>query len=357
MFLAFAWLGTFLIPLTIGYLGNQVAPNSPYLVWIWANLDGRHLIDIATKGYENFNFAYFPLYPSLISLLGYLIKIPHVYLGIFISLASLFGGMIYIHKIVLLDFNEKTAKLSVLLLSIFPLAFFYQAVYTDSLFLFLSTASFYYARKKSWLLSGVFGFLTCLTRLAGIALVVGLFIEWIIQNKPSIKKWKSQVIPLTGLLLASLGFFSYLAYLEVSHGSFLLFQKSFSAWQQSSIVFPPQVIFRYLKIFLSVNPKEFIYWIAALEFVCTFAYFALSYYVARKIRLSYGVFMFLLYLLVTFTGTFAGMPRYALHTFPIFIALAVLTKNNKPLFYALCSLFFFLGAIFTTLFTRGYFLT
>lgn len=360
MFLIFAWVGAFLIPLRYGYLGNQIAPETPYLAWVWANFDGRHLIEIATYGYENFNFAYFPLFPSLISIFGYAIKVPHIYLGILISLLSLFGAMVYLYKVAKLDFKEKVAKASLLFLSIFPLSFFYQAAYTDSLFLFLSTASFYYARKNKWLLSGLFGGFATATRMAGIALVVGLFVEWLIQNKDSFQAWKRKPLlalqtGFVGIILSSFGLLTYLIYLQVFHGDFLLFQKSFSAWQQSSITFPPQVVFRYLKIFASVNPTQFVFWVAALEFICTISYFALTWYVARKIKLSYGIFMFLLFLLPTFSGTFAGMPRYVLHTFPAFLGLAVLLQSNKLIKMITLCAFILLGLVFTALYTRGYF--
>ena len=362
MFLAFAWLGAFFVPLITGYLGNQVAPNSPYLIWIFANMDGRHLIDIATKGYENFNFAYFPLYPAIVSLIGNAVRVPHVYIGIAVSVLSLLGAAYYLYKIVKLDFEERTARTTILFLAIFPFSFFYQAVYTDSLFLFLSTASFYYARNKQWLLSGVFGYLTCLTRIAGVALPIALLVEWLIENKVTIKNLQAKVSPFfktifLTLLLTSLGFISYLVYLQVFHGNFLLFQKSFSAWQQSSIVFPPQVFFRYLKILVSVDKTQFVYWIAVLELVCTLLYSGLAYYTARKIRLSYGVLMFLIILIPSFTGTFAGMPRYALHMFPIFITIAFLLNKYPRYKKVVVALSLVLGFVFTTLFTRGYFLT
>lgn len=362
LFLAFAWLGAFLIPLTIGYLGNQVAPNSPYLVWIFANMDGRHLIDIATKGYENFNFAYFPLYSSIIALTGYTVRVPHVYIGIVVSILSLLGAAYYLYKTVKLDFDEKTARTTILILAIFPFSFFYQAVYTDSLFLFLSTASFYHFRKKDWVLAGVFGYLTTLTRLAGIALPIALLVEWLIVNKVTLKSWQQNIKPFLRsafitLLLTSAGFVSYLLYLQIFHGNFWLFQKSFSAWQQSSIVFPPQVFFRYLKILVSVDKTQFVYWIAVLELVCTILYLGLAYFAARKIRLSYGVLMFLIILIPSFTGTFAGMPRYSLHMFPIFLTIAFLLNKYPKYKKVVVVLSLVLGFVFATLFTRGYFVT
>lgn len=361
MFYLFAWIGMSIVALAEGYLGSQVAPNTPYLVWVFANMDGRHLLDIASKGYEKFNFAYFPLYPAAISFIRNIVLIQYVYIGLFISLACFFGAAFYIYKIVKLDYSESIAKTTILIFSIFPLSFFYQAVYTDSLFVFLSTACFYHFRKKEWMIAGFFGYFMCLTRLVGIALPIVLFTEWFTPNRVTLTTWRKNINPFLkgafiSIMLTSAGFFSYLVYLHIFHGNYLLFQKSFSAWQQSSLVFPPQVFYRYLKILLVVDKSLFVYWISVFELICTFIYLYLSYYAIKKIRLSYGLLMFLIILIPTFTGTFAGMPRYALHMFPIFLTIALLIENNTLLKKAVVVVFVLLGLIFSTIFTRGYFL-
>ena len=129
------------------------------------------------------------------------------------------------------------------------------------------------------------------------------------------------------------------------------------AWNQDSFVFPLQVLFRYLKILFSVSPALFEYWIAVLEFISFLLYMALTFYVLKKIRPSYGIFMFVLLLLVTFTGTLSGGPRYILHLFPAFLALAILVSKNRALKIAIIVLFLILGFILSTLFTRGYYIS
>lgn len=361
LFLALAFFATYFIPVREGYLGGQFDSSIPNLVSVWANFDGRHFLSIATTGYHNTNFAYFPLYPILISLLGYVLPISHVYLGIMISTISFIASLYFLKKIILLDYSLKIANLAIIICCFFPLSFFYHSVYADSLFFLLSILSFYYARKKRWIISGLFGCLVLLTRLSGIALVPALLVEWYLQNKQDHLNWrlvkKFLKNGFLGISMTSLGFVIYLLYLQLSFGDFLLFQKSFSAWGQSGIVFPPQVVFRYIKIFLSIDPQSLVYWVAVLEFVCLFAYLSLSYFVAKKIRLSYGVFMFVLLLLVPLTGTFAGTPRYLLHLFPGFLAIAVQLQNINKYKYIFVFLSIMLSLILTILFTRGYFIT
>lgn len=363
LFLIFAIMGTFLVATRNGYLGINLNPESDhYLLWVWANFDGKHYVNIAQFGYQRFDFAFFPLYSTLIFALSKITSFHYIPAGIIISTASLLGAIIFLYKIALIDFDKRTASLAIFFLTFFPLSFFYHSVYTDSLFLLLTTASFYFARKKQWIWAGVFGGLATATRLTGMALIPALAVELYLQNRTLIKGLKGAaalflkkaVIPLT---LATSGFIAYTLYLHFNHGNWLLFQKSMSAWSQDKFIFPPQVIFRYLKIFFSVSPNILEYWIAVLEFVSFFAYILLAVYVWVRIRISYGVFMVTLLMLVTFTGTLSGNPRYLLHLFPAFVGLALLTNNRNLLKYALTVIFIALGLVLTIIFTRGYFVT
>lgn len=358
LFLLFALLAPLFIPLREGYLGNQFDKTAPYFAWIWANFDGRHYLNIATQGYRDFDFAFFPLYPLVIWTIKSILRIPPLYIGILVSLVSLFIAMKVVYKTIRIDFDEKTAVLSLFFLSIFPLSFFYHAAYGDSLFLLLSTASFYFARKGKWFLSGVFGLLSVLARLAGIALIPALAVEWWLQNRKtkdlSALFRKFTKTGFIAVFMAGLGILLYMLYLKVYFGDWLLFQKSMVAWRQNEFTFPPQVIFRYLRIFFLVDKGLLVYWVAVAEFLSMITYFALSFYVARRVRLSYGVLIFFILILPTFTGTFAGMPRYLLHSFPAFLGIALFLKDKKGMQIIFSLLLLALGFIFTALFTRGY---
>lgn len=339
------------VPIYTGYLGNQLG-ESPYLVWIWSNFDGRHYINIATMGYRNFDFAFFPLYSVLLSIAGYMLPISHLYIAPTLSILFFIFSLYFLHSIILLDYSEKIAKTAIIFCAFFPLSFFYHSSYPDSLFFFLTLSSFYFARRQKWFYAALLCALTTATRLSGIALVLALAVEWYLQNKN-----KKPYIGLPYLVTGSLGLIGYMGYLWFYHNDPLLFQKAMIAWRQEEIVFPFQVIFRYIKIFILVNKFSVVYWIAVLEFISLFTYLGLSYYVTKTVRKSYGVFMFAIVILVTFTGTFAGTPRYMLHLFPGFIALALLTNNKPKLRRTIIFVFIVLGIALVSLFTRGYFVS
>lgn len=353
VFILFALGAIFVIPLDKAYIGFHLDPNAPYMMWIWANFDGEHFIKIAQRGYTGTNFPYFPLYPLLISLLTKPGLSP-ILAGITISSISFLASIFVIYKIALLDFKPKTALTTLILMLLFPLSFFYHSVYADSLFLFTTSLSFYFARKKNWLAAGVAGYFATLTRFTGIALIPALAVEWYLQARGrNSSKFTKGALP--AILLTSAGLLTYMLFLQTNFGDPLLFQKAMVAWGQNQIVFPPIVLLRYLNIFWTVDKGIIVYWIAVLEFVSFILYFVLSFYVYKKIRKSYGVFMFIIITLVSFTGTLAGTPRYLLHLFPAFIGLAMLVNKKPRLLVVILLLFLILGFLLTGLFTRGYF--
>lgn len=328
----------------------------PYWVWTWANFDGVNYLDIARYGYHYPNFAYFPLLSFLIIIVNKSIQSPFLATGLVLNTFFFIFAIFFVYKLTKLDYGLKIAFRTFLLLITFPFAYYFNAVYADALFLLLTTASFYFARKSQWKYAGIFGFFASLTRLVGFFLLPALIFEWWIQQKKKKISYKAFVKQkVYFLLLIPMGLLTYAVYLQVFFGDFLLFQKSMASWSQEKVVFPLQVFFRYFKIFLYVS-WSVPYFVAIVEFTTTIVYFLLAVYVIRKIRVSYGIFMILVLLLPTFTGTFQSMPRYMLHLFPGFIAMAIISSRSEKIFYLTVFAFIFLQLLFAIYYTRGYFI-
>lgn len=121
-----------------------------------------------------------------------------------------------------------------------------------------------------------------------------------------------------------------------------------------SIVFIPQTIFRYIKILTTLPPGIFEWWIALLE-ISTFIFVSIMFFVAwkKKIRISYILFALICFLIPASTGTFTGLPRYALVLFPIFITLALVKNKFVKIAYSILG--FSLLLILFALFSKGYF--
>lgn len=347
-FFAGAHLASKYIPPDNGYMGSQVAINEPHLIWELANMDGRHFIWIARDGYAGSNFAYFPLFPLLIGLLHRLTQLSFIYSALLISILSTLGSIYLLKKISMFEKHVNHAE--VLLLFLFlPFSFVLHTTYADALFLFLTLASLYLARKKNWPAAGVFAGFAALTRLSGLALFPALIFEWRQQNKNF--TLKALIAP----VLNFLGFFVYTVFLQINFGNWRLFQTSMSAWKQEKFVTLIQVVFRYLKIFDTVSPHLLVFWVAVMEFISFFLYIAIGIYVYKNIRKSYGVFMIVLLMLVTFTGTFAGTPRYLVHLFPAYIGIAHWLNKHPRWRFVYYPISIILGIVLVALFTQGHF--
>jgi hypothetical protein len=150
-----------------------------------ARWDAVWFLRIAEDGYapDPNRTAFFPLFPLLVRLGGWVVGSPLV-AGILVSLAALLGALVLLHRLVALDFGRDVAALSVLLVAVFPGAVWLSSVYSEALFLLLSVGAVYAARLDRWELAGIAGFLAATTRSAGIVLVVPLALLWWQGRRP-----------------------------------------------------------------------------------------------------------------------------------------------------------------------------
>jgi hypothetical protein len=165
--------------------GSHVQESTNLLLNVWGRWDAVHYLTIATQGYQGTDMAFFPLFPLLIRILGSLVG-NHLIAGLLISNASFFFGLLYLYKLLEHEYDRSVARRAIFYVSIFPSAFFFSAVYTESLFFMLTVASFYYMRSHRWWIAGAIGFFAALTRVEGVLLAVPFAIEWYLQYKPKL---------------------------------------------------------------------------------------------------------------------------------------------------------------------------
>ena len=88
--------------------------------------------------------------------------------GILAANLSLIAGLIYLVRLVRLDYGPAVARRAALYALVFPTTLFFSAVYTEATFLATTVAAFYYARRGQWLMAGIFSGAATLTRSPGI---------------------------------------------------------------------------------------------------------------------------------------------------------------------------------------------
>lgn len=331
---------------------------SNFLLYPFGNFDGVYYLLISAKGYT-VNAGFFPLFPLSIHVVSLPFNVlPFAPIQYFISifLVSIYflAAIILLHKLIMLDYKENIAIWSIVFLLIFPTSFFFGSIYSESLFLLLSLASFYFARKKKWLIAGIIGALLSTTRLVGITIFPVLLYEYFkFEKNKSLGK-------LLSIFLAPLGLIAYAFYNFQKWGNpfyFIQAQGNFANNRSvDAIVLFPQTIFRYIKILITIKPTIYEWWVAFFE-LSFFIFALILFYIGwkKKIRISYLVFGVLCFLIPASSGTFSGLPRYVLTIFPLFITLALIKNKSFKLIY--CAISIILLFIFFMLFSKGYFIS
>ncbi len=321
---------------------SLIISGYPQWLWQWGNFDGVHYLTVARHGYAgliNGEQVFFPVYPLLIKLVSFLTG--NLFLaGLLIANVSALLAAILLYKLVSRDLNKNVAFWSVIFLFAFPTSFFFGAVYTEALFLLLLLLAFF--------LPGIAGGIAGL--LAGGVRLVGAFLAPTAIFKP-LNRWR---------IIAAGGVLSYMFYLWRQFGNPLLFLFNQGAFKNarantlSGLVTPPQVLYRYLRIFLTASVTHYDFWVAVLEFTAfLFGVGILTWLtVRRKVPLSYLVYSWPALVLPVFSGTLSSLPRYLLTVFPVFIGLALI--KNRPFKIGLAILFALLEVVLTTFFVRGY---
>jgi hypothetical protein len=151
-----------------GYFGNLLA--APFARW-----DSVWYLTIAKSGYdhETARTAFFPLYPLSVHGVGFVTG-SDLLAGVLVSLVSFGVALVLLYRLVALELDAELARLVVLLVAFCPMAYFFSAVYSESLFLALSIGCIWQARNGRWAWAGILGGLGAAERATGIALVIPL---------------------------------------------------------------------------------------------------------------------------------------------------------------------------------------
>lgn len=325
--------------LTISFVENNFSLNNLFSLWVrW---DGPHYIDIAKDGYQitgkqSLWIVFYPLYPLLIRLFNFLVQ-DYIASAILVSIVFSFFVSILLYELVLLDFNRRTALLSVWFLNIFPTAYFLQASYTESIFLTFSLATIYLFRKNLTFPSSISGFLTTLSRINGLLLLPLLILET--------KKKKDLIV----LLTTPLGFGLYLLINKLLFNDYFYFQKPLLSNWSKKFELPWIGINNLIRSIPDFN--NVLFYAYTSEVISLLFIFLIAIFVFFKVKKSYGIYMLLNLLLITSTSFIMSTPRYIFILFPIYIALGMIRNKLLIIVLSLCSLYFLIQM--TIIYVKG----
>lgn len=330
---------------------------------LWANWDGGHYIGIAINGYAHImQYAFFPLYPILIKTLNFII--PDTYISaLLVSNIFLLGTLIMFYKLMLIyNFSKQTSFKAIIILLIFPSSFFLGAAYTESLVLFFTLSSLYYAKTNQWFKSSIFLGLATFTKFIAITLLLVLFLEYLKQQKVTFRnifsKLKTTEIdpPLVYLsLFGPFGIYIYSLFLFWVTGYWFFFRDAQMHWGRSTTLLNPLTV--YLDNFRQyVNTDNYGYLnlsVKSLETLSIPIFLLLLPFVYFRFGLGLTFYSLIITIFTLLSGKVDSSLRYILVAFPYFMLFAIWAEKYFLFNYFILILFGSLFGILLSLFLTG----
>ena len=315
---------------------------------IWADhMFAGRIISLANKGYaaetmdavgKYYNLLFPPLYSWIVRLISP-VYLSSIRAGFFVSNLNAILSGIVLYLLVMHDLDRRSAVRALWYYSILPPSFLLTCTIPASTFLLLSLLSVYCARRRSFLLSSLFGALAALTDRLGIVLVVPLLLEFfdtMTKEYRSLEEvtWqfyvKKSLIGAT-FLLVPLGFITYLIINRVVGGSFFtyveylgeLYDSEFALFYRTCGMQMEKLIDSYRTF-----QPALAYGLYLPTLLCAVGSLGLILLKSRDLRVSYlALFMVCFPVILSQTGVMDA-PRQLFCCFPLIIALMRATRNR-----------------------------
>lgn len=320
---------------------------------IWNRWDALRHTRVEEVGYTSSgeylaDITIFPLFPWLVRAANWITGDTQVNAW-FVSGIALVAVCVLLYRLAQMDETEPVARNSVWFLLIFPTAYFFHVNYTESVFLAVTLASFFFARRGNWRLAGLFGVLSSMGRVNGLLLFPALVIEAFVEYRKT-RRWNWNWL---SILATPIGFGVYLLVNLYVTGSAFTFMAVTKEKFYKALA-PPWtgIINSFDRAWWDDNPSS-VMMMSIQELLFIAIGFVAIIFCARLLRWSYTVWMAGNWLLFTSVGFIMSVPRYTLILFPIYILFARLAQRHA--WYVLItvwSLLFY--ALFVSRFVTGY---
>ena len=301
---------------------------------VWAHFDASYYLGIADHGYSagpGEEWAFYPLYPAVVRLLGYLGgggHAAHVVAGLVVAnLASLIAAVL-LHQLVRADWGLGVARRACVYFAVTPLGFYLSAVYPESLFVMLAVATLLLTRQHRWVAAGVVAALAAATRPPGVMLAVVLVAELVVVVVAARRTGAAVPLlrPLVGIVLAPMGLVAFIAYGWIRTGDPLVtFHVNADRWQRE-LDWPWVAIDHAIRDATWGDPRNYLFGPLDLTVVAV-CLVALGVMV-RRFPPTYTVFTTALLALVVCSGHLQSVGRQSLPIVTVLVLLATLTRSR-----------------------------
>ncbi len=218
-FRAVSALVAFFVSITFPLNANQgfSVYRTPHAFWdTFARYDAGWYNQIATGGYAyaaggRNNLAFFPLYPLLMRWGGKMLggeQQDFYFAGIIVSWVAFAIAMPLVYRLARLDLPHESALRAVAYAAVFPSAYFFGVVYSESLFYLGLVGAVLALRTRNWVWAAIAGSVMTATRVNGIMFVPALaLMAWQLDTSRSVR-----IKAMLAVLGACGGFLAYCLY-------------------------------------------------------------------------------------------------------------------------------------------------
>ncbi len=207
----------------------------------WARWDSGWYNEIASNGYVagrrpngEQSAVFFPLYPILMRGATIIVG-DSVWAGFLVSNVAFAVALLALYDMLKAAHGIGTARWTIRLLATFPFAFYFSAVYSESVFLLAVVGAFFFAGRKKWAAAALCAALASAARPYGVLVGAGLVVEYFRQARYRVSAVRPDAL---WLLLAPAGLLAYSGYLWLISGDPLLFvsARSGNGWDSGLLI-------------------------------------------------------------------------------------------------------------------------
>jgi hypothetical protein len=335
-------LVAFFVSITFPLNANQgfSVYRTPNAFWdTFARYDSGWYHQIAAGGYAfatggRNNLAFFPLYPLFMRWGGRLLggeQQDFYFAGIVVSWIAFAFAMLLLYRLARLDLPHESAIRAVAYAAVFPSAYFFGVVYSESLFYLGLVGAVLALRTHRWVWAAIAGAVMTATRVNGIMFIPALgYLAWRESSAGT-----RPIKPALSVLGACGGFAAYCAYNYMLSGNPFAWYDSITHWGYHPGGNPVGGLYAIAKA-LTTRPYQFL----SVEQMAPFdtinaalAMLALVLvpFVWLRFGLAYASIIVLGLILPLSSGQFEGLGRYCSVLFPIPMLFASLKGEVRHL--------------------------
>lgn len=313
-----------------GFAEQLVQVDATHGLWltIWGVWDTDPYLRIAENWYpapgeEDGTYAFFPLYPLLMRMVGFPFGSSFIG-GVIVSNLALLAAAWFLYRLTAMETDHRTGLRAVLFLFLCPAGFIFSGVFTEAIFIAFTIAAFYCARRGLregggyWLYACALGGLAAMTRVPGVLIAPLLLWEYLKSRDYDVRKVRPDVLFLS-LTPLGLGLFMLQCYWLT--GDFLAFSTVQQLWGRE-LSNPVSALAS------AIGSGYLPYIMGACYAIAVLLAVTVFYRRIGPIFLVWTLILMLLPLFSSYLHNPLSMPRFATVAFPFFILMAKIPEAS-----------------------------